>query len=165
MKFPFEKSRKIFLWTLSAAALALTGCATGRYDDSARVSPSGLATGGVRIARPLEGAIVVPFGARESGVLSKGVWIEGRPGATVAAAAEGRVAFADERMEGYGKTVILEHPGGAWTVYAHLSAILVKAGESVPAGKAIGRLDERNKRLYFELRRGDRAEDPAPSWV
>jgi septal ring factor EnvC (AmiA/AmiB activator) len=82
----------------------------------------------------------------------------------VTAAAEGRVVFADLRMEGYGKTVILEHPGGFWTVYAHLADISVLKGEKIRQGRPLGRLDDRNKRLYFEFRRGDRAEDPAQSW-
>lgn len=144
--------------------MALTGCATGRYDNVR--SPGGAWTGPVevRIARPLEGAVVVPFGARESGVLSKGIWIEGRPGSAVTAAAAGRVAFADNRMEGYGKTVIVEHAGGFWTVYAHLAEIAVREGDTVRQGRPVGRLDTQNKRLYFEFRRGDRAEDPALSW-
>lgn len=158
-----QKSSKIFVYKILIFALALTGCATGRYDN---VASSGTGfPAKIPMARPLEGTIVVPFGARESGVLSKGVWIEGRPGSAVTAAADGKVAFADERMEGYGRTVILEHPGGIWTVYAHLAEISVKAGEAVRKGRPVGRLDARNKRLYFEFRRGDRAEDPARSWV
>lgn len=159
-----QKSRKIFHYRLLILALALTGCATGRYDSVSSPGAGWKGPAQVRIARPLEGAVVVPFGARESGVLSKGVWIEGRPGSTVTAAAEGRVAFADPRMEGYGKTVILEHSGGFWTVYARLAEIVVRKGETVRQGRPVGRLDEQNRRLYFEFRRGDRAEDPALSW-
>lgn len=39
----------------------------------------------------------------------------------------------------FGNSVIIEHAGGYYTLYAHLSAILVREGLSVTAGAAIGK--------------------------
>ncbi len=60
-------------------------------------------------------------------------------GTPVKAAGDGEVVEVrfDQR---YGKTILLEHPNKIHTRYAHLDAILVKAGQHVKAGSLIGRV-------------------------
>ena len=58
-------------------------------------------------------------------------------GTPVYAAGNGRVSFAGVKG-GYGKTVIINHPGNVQTRYAHLNRIRVKAGTRVTQGKTIG---------------------------
>jgi murein DD-endopeptidase MepM/ murein hydrolase activator NlpD len=41
-------------------------------------------------------------------------------------------------FSGYGGHVVIRHAGGERTLYAHLSAVSVQAGDHVPAGARIG---------------------------
>jgi murein DD-endopeptidase MepM/ murein hydrolase activator NlpD len=60
-------------------------------------------------------------------------------GTPVQAAAGGVVALADDHYFS-GRIVVLDHGGGIYTAYAHLSRIEVAAGDSVQAGETIGRV-------------------------
>ncbi|WP_234009099.1 M23 family metallopeptidase [Deinococcus sp. NW-56] len=70
-----------------------------------------------------------------------GVDILAPHGSPVRAARSGRVieSRADFKR-GWGWTVVLEHEGGWITRYAHLSANLVRAGETVAQGQVVGRV-------------------------
>lgn len=71
--------------------------------------------------------------------------IANKCGSEVYAAAEG-VVVPDEKLgdgtegwnDGYGTFVLLEHPNGTRTRYAHLGRALVKAGEELNTGAIIG---------------------------
>lgn len=82
-------------------------------------------------------------------------------GTAVRAVFDGFVAFADEYPD-YGKTIIVDHGGGYFTVSANLGTVEVRVGESVAAGSRLGILGGAAGRgeLYFEVRRG--AETLAP---
>jgi len=84
-------------------------------------------------------------------------------GQDVRAAAGGRVAFAGDRGS-YGTTIIVEHPGGRRTLYAHLSATDVRAGDSVDSGQVIGKSGSSGHstgpHLHFEVLDEGRAVDP-----
>jgi septal ring factor EnvC (AmiA/AmiB activator) len=93
-------------------------------------------------------------------------------GSAVRAVFPGRVAFADSYAD-YGRTVILDHGGGYYTVSANLGELEVKVGEDVKGGARIATLsgagsgprDPRDRstgsRLYFEVRIGQETADPA----
>lgn len=70
-----------------------------------------------------------------------GVDIVAPHGSPVRAARSGRVieSRADFKR-GWGWTVVIEHPDGWITRYAHLSANLIRAGEPVAQGQVIGRV-------------------------
>jgi len=68
----------------------------------------------------------------------KGVDLRAVYGQDVAAAAGGTVAFSGTQGA-YGTTVVIEHPNGTRSRYAHLSLALVKAGDAVEAGQLVGR--------------------------
>lgn len=77
-------------------------------------------------------------------------------GTPVLAAWPGRVAIA-EAMDGYGFTVILEHPDlRQQTLYAHLSTIAVEPGTWVESGTLIGQVGSTGystgPHLHFEVR-------------
>ena len=61
-------------------------------------------------------------------------------GALVAAAGRGQVVFAGWDSSGYGNTVVIEHPLGVRSLYAHLSRIGVSRGTAVVAGSTVGRV-------------------------
>lgn len=70
-----------------------------------------------------------------------GIDIVAPEGTPVIAARSGRVLESRADYErGWGWTVVLQHPDGWITRYAHLSQNLVKAGESVVQGQRIGRV-------------------------
>lgn len=66
---------------------------------------------------------------------------------------QGRVAFADEYPE-YGKTVILDHGDGYFTVSSRLDSIEVAVGDDVPATARLGLCGTAGgmSQLYFEVR-------------
>ncbi|KEF34581.1 peptidase M23 [Deinococcus sp. RL] len=70
-----------------------------------------------------------------------GVDILAPHGTPVRAARAGRVLESRaDFARGWGWTVVLEHEGGWITRYAHLSATLVRAGETVTQGQVVGRV-------------------------
>lgn len=77
-------------------------------------------------------------------------------GTPVMAVMPGRVILADE-MGGYGITVAIEHDNGVrQTLYAHMSELFVRPGDTVQQGTVIGRVGSTGAstgpHLHFELR-------------
>jgi murein DD-endopeptidase MepM/ murein hydrolase activator NlpD len=62
--------------------------------------------------------------------------LEGTP---VAAAGKGRVVLSAERIM-TGRTVVVEHLPGVFSIYYHLSAALVAQGDILEAGQALGKV-------------------------
>jgi len=68
-----------------------------------------------------------------------GVDISNQCGTKIKAAAEGLVVEVEKGYNmGYGNYIKIEHPNKTFTLYAHLSKILVKKGEYVKRGQVIG---------------------------
>lgn len=67
-------------------------------------------------------------------------------------------------MGGYGNAVVVKHRNGHSTVYAHLSKMLVKRGQSVSQGQVIGLVGSTGwatgPHLHFEFRVNGRHQDP-----
>jgi murein DD-endopeptidase MepM/ murein hydrolase activator NlpD len=93
--------------------------------------------------RPGEGEISSTYGVARSynnGPVTSyhhGTDFIGDIGAPAYAAAAGTVVFAEE-LQVRGNTIMIDHGGGVFTAYNHLSAIAVTQGESVAAGQPIG---------------------------
>lgn len=66
-----------------------------------------------------------------------GVDLDGHIGAPIHAANDGKVVLVRDCYAS-GKTVILDHGGGLYTLYFHLSAYKVKQGQTVKRGQRIG---------------------------
>ena len=87
-----------------------------------------------------------------------GVDLAAAPGTPVMAAASGRVIVAKMGgyNGGYGNMIIMTHDNGIQTVYAHLRAIYVSPGQTVPQGQQIGELGNTGRstgpHLHFEVR-------------
>jgi LysM repeat protein len=103
--------------------------------------------------RPIAG------GVRTQGIHGyNGVDIAAPVGTTVFAAASGNVVVARSSgwNGGYGQYVVIQHPNGTQTLYAHLSQVYVSAGQSVTQGQAIGASGNTGRstgaHLHFEVR-------------
>jgi murein DD-endopeptidase MepM/ murein hydrolase activator NlpD len=92
--------------------------------------------------------------------------ISGEPGAEVVAAAPGLVGYSGKELSGYGNVVLIIHPGGRVTLYAHNRKNLVIAGERVTQGQPIAELGSTGRsmgpHLHFELKHAGRNCDPMP---
>ena len=120
-------------------------------------------------ASPLPGAkITSPFGMRRHPVrgsreMHEGVDFAAPIGTPVPSVAEGRVKFAGTQ-NGYGQVIKIVHPGGFETVYAHLSNIAVKPGQTVSEGQRIGKTGNSGTstgpHLHFEFHAAGRLVDP-----
>ncbi|MCC6795848.1 MAG: peptidoglycan DD-metalloendopeptidase family protein [Candidatus Hydrogenedentes bacterium] len=67
---------------------------------------------------------------------------------------------------GHGYNVVVEHPNGMETVYAHASETLVKAGDVVMKDTPIAKVGSTGRstgpHLHFEVRQNDKAVNPMP---
>jgi murein DD-endopeptidase MepM/ murein hydrolase activator NlpD len=108
------------------------------------------------------------FGPRRDPFLGRmayhsGVDFREAHGAIVRATGAGLVASSGSNG-GYGLMVEIDHGGGMTTRYAHLSALLVKEGQFIPAGAMIGRLGSTGRstgpHLHYEVRIDDEPVDP-----
>ena len=67
-------------------------------------------------------------------------------------------------QNGFGNVVFIKHPQGPLTVYAHLSHISVKKGQSVSQGEVIGAVGQTGwatgPHLHFEFRLNGQHQDP-----
>ncbi len=115
---------------------------------------------------PVEGKIISDYGAGASGLRNDGVNIEAARGAPIGAAAAGEVIYVDEEVEGLGLLVLVAHPGGWITAYAHAQEALVKTGQMVAQGEALARVGASGKvttpQLHFQLRKDGDPVDPGP---
>jgi murein DD-endopeptidase MepM/ murein hydrolase activator NlpD len=94
-----------------------------------------------------------------------GIDLAAAAGTPIHAIERGLVAFAGS-FGGYGKIVVLIHPGGMTSHYAHCSTFSVLVGEVVERGQTIGRVGDTGTatgpHLHFELRRSGKPLNPVP---
>lgn len=151
----------------SAAAATASTSATPTTAETAAPPPE-LVTpaphGGGGFEWPVEGHVIEGYGTGANGTHNDGINIAVRAGEPVRAADGGVVAYAGNELRGYGNLVLIRHPGGYMTAYAHNGQILVKRGDVVKRGQEIakagatGAVD--SPQLHFEIRQGTHALDP-----
>lgn len=113
---------------------------------------------------PVRGHILENYGTGPDGTHNDGINIAAARGAPVQATDAGVVAYAGNELRGYGNLVLIKHPNGWISAYAHCDLILVKTGQKVARGQVIARVGSTGNvsepQLHFELRRGKRPVDP-----
>jgi len=78
-------------------------------------------------------------------------------GTAILASAPGKVIRSDASGHngGYGKVVVIKHPDGTETLYAHMSRIKVRLGKKVKRGEVIGYVGSTGRstgnHLHFEV--------------
>ena len=89
----------------------------------------------------------------------KGIFLLGKRGDVILAAADGIVIFAGESNSGLGNTVMLYHADGLSTVYTMLGEVLVQCGQTVSSGMPLARFGEfgnqKNSLFSFGIRQPD----------
>jgi murein DD-endopeptidase MepM/ murein hydrolase activator NlpD len=151
---------RAFSSSVGSAHTAVYGAGVGPGDPAASSDGFGSLRG--RLPFPLTGRSEIKS-ARRPGSEGPGLEMFAPRGSVVRAVHAGRVAFADS-YAAYGRTVILDHGGGYYTVSANLGSIEVKVGDDVASGARIGTVgdsDEGAARLYFEIRVGTNTVAPA----
>ena len=95
-----------------------------------------------------------------------GIDIAAPLGTRVMAAAAGVVVAVGHTATGYGNYVVIAHGGGIATLYGHLLATDVVAGQLVVGGQQVGREGSTGfstgPHVHFELRVNDQVVDPMP---
>lgn len=120
-----------------------------------------------RLPMPLRGPVKHAFGQSRGGGLKWQGWLIGaEAGTEVSSIAYGRIAFADW-LRGYGLLTIIDHGQGYMSLYGNNESLLHEAGAWVEPGEVIsvvGASEGSDQGLYFELRKGGKAIDPA-AWM
>jgi murein DD-endopeptidase MepM/ murein hydrolase activator NlpD len=113
---------------------------------------------------PVRGHVLAGYGSGRDGTHNDGINIAAPRGSAVEAADTGVVAYAGNELRGYGNLILVKHPNGWISAYAHCDLILVKRGDKVGRGQLIARVGSTGNvaepQLHFELRRGNHAVDP-----
>jgi murein DD-endopeptidase MepM/ murein hydrolase activator NlpD len=147
-------ARRLGLGDRRAATALLHGRPEPRWlVEVNRGAPRGRVPGTLRWPVGL-GWFVRGYGSGEGGY-HLATDIMGEIGWNVRAAAAGLVGYAGDEIPGYGNVVLLLHPGGWITMYAHNSVNYVVAGERVPAGAVLAEVGStgisRGPHVHFEF--------------
>lgn len=108
---------------------------------------------------PVDGRLLYQFGTdvgpNNTRIPRHGIGI-GAPVGTPVKSVAGGTASVVGRMSTYLLTIILDHGGGYYSVYAQLDSARVKQGDRVIAGQVIGTVggasSDEGSHLYFEIR-------------
>jgi murein DD-endopeptidase MepM/ murein hydrolase activator NlpD len=162
-----ERARALGLGTRETATHLLTRPPEARWVAAARGRK------GRPLLWPVDGARFgrgFGFVRRERTDLPhRGIDVAGAPGAPVRAVGDGIVAYSDNGVRGFGNCVMIVHPDGLVSLYAHLARATVQAGWRVTRGERIGLVGAtgiaRGPHLHFELREQGRVVDPEPRFA
>ena len=109
------------------------------------------------------------FGPRH-GRHHDGIDIAAKRGTSIIASAGGVIKHSG-RMRGYGNVVVIRHPNGYHTVYAHNSKNIVRKGQKVSQGEVIAKVGSTGRstgpHLHFEIRKNNKVSNPDKylNWV
>jgi murein DD-endopeptidase MepM/ murein hydrolase activator NlpD len=113
---------------------------------------------------PANGRVIAGYGPTTNGQQNDGINIAVPENTPVKAAEDGIVAYAGNELKGYGNLVLVRHPNGYVTAYAHTKELLVKRGDQVKRGQVIARSGQTGNvntpQLHFEIRKGSSPLDP-----
>jgi septal ring factor EnvC (AmiA/AmiB activator) len=148
---------------LAERAQKLSNLLAFLYGQSGANGPSGTPIQRFRgvLDWPAAGRVTAPFGPRldpryGTRVPHHGVDIATARGAEVRTVFAGTVVFAAP-FQGYGPTVIVQHAGRAFTLYAGLAEARAGQGSVLSLGQVVGTAGDS---LYFEIRIDNKPEDP-----
>ncbi len=113
---------------------------------------------------PVNGKVVSGFGSIGKGRKNDGINIKAPLGSDVKAADKGIIAYAGNELKGFGNLILIKHPDGWITAYAHNQKLLVRKGQQVVKGEKIATVGQSggvdSPQLHFEVRAGKKAVNP-----
>jgi lipoprotein NlpD len=132
------------------------------FDEPAVLShgPDAPAPRCMSTAWPTDGAVLATVTQPMGGL---GLRLGGTTGATVRAAANGRVVYVGSGLRAYGLLVIVKHDESWLSAYGYNREVLVHEGDAVREGQAIASMGEGpggSPMLYFEIRLQGKPVDP-----
>jgi murein DD-endopeptidase MepM/ murein hydrolase activator NlpD len=134
-----------------------------RAEEPQRPEPAAAMHGG-RFSWPVQGRLLAGYGTGAGGAHNDGINIAAARGTPIKVIEGGVVAYAGNELRGYGNLVLVKHPDGLISAYAHCDELLVKKGDKIGPGQVIGRVGASGgvaePQLHFELRRGKQPIDP-----
>lgn len=96
--------------------------------------------------------------------MHEGMDFTAKKGTPVYATGDGVVSRISKSKMGYGNLIVIDHGFGYTTRYAHLSSFLIKKGQKIKRGEAIGLVGttgtSTGPHLHYEVRKKKRAIDP-----
>ncbi|MGD2073848.1 MAG: peptidoglycan DD-metalloendopeptidase family protein [Gammaproteobacteria bacterium] len=110
---------------------------------------------------PAGGALIRGYHPDSAG--KKGIYIGGKEGDPVRAAAAGKVVYSGSGLSGYGRLIIIKHNNDFLSAYAHNRKLIAREGQWVNKGEVIahmGSSDTDRTQLHFEIRKRGRPVDP-----
>lgn len=102
---------------------------------------------------PVAAKIIKPFSKNHQG-LSFGT----KSGQTVRAISDGTVVYSGNKLKSRGKMIIIRHPLGFYSSYAHNQSLNVESGDKVEKGQFIAITGEDN--FYFEMNKFETPINP-----
>jgi len=117
---------------------------------------------------PVKGKVISSFGLKKHPIYktstqNNGIDIQAPIGEPVYTIGQGKVVYAD-RFMGYGKILLIDHGGGYYTLYGHLSDYSVMLNDAVEEGEQIGWVGDtgslEGSKLHFEFRKEGKPVDP-----
>ena len=110
---------------------------------------------------PYNGKIISAFG-KHNLKMHNGIDIEIPSGESIRASQSGKVAYVGDGIEGYGQTVIVQHPDTLFTIYAYLGGSKVSKGQPISRGQSIGyaKTQSNPSFFHFEIRKVKTALNP-----
>ena len=127
-------------------------------EPSPTPSPSSTRPPGFQL--PVQGRTIAGFGElKESGLRATGIELAPAANAQVVAPGSGRIAFAGP-YRGFGRIVIIEHPGGWTSLVTGLSRVDAEVGDTVIAGAPLGIAGSEDPAIPIELRRDGEPVNP-----
>ena len=145
-----------------AAAQPAAAPAAAPVKTATAPAPEPTMSGNDKFRWPVTGRILTDFAASKG----TGINIEASEGSAVTAAENGTVIYVGSGVEGYGNLILIRHPNGYVSAYAHLKSMSVAKGAVVNRGDTIGAAGMSGSvskpQLHFELRKGATPVDPMP---
>lgn len=163
VNFPFNDFADLDTFALSVGQTLVVP--DGVMPEAAPIAPRPFAAG------PLTAGGSGQFGWPSVGVISQyPVWyhmafdIANPSSPPITAAGDGKVIAVQYLNYGYGRHAIIDNGDGLSTLYAHLSEIYVKVGDSVSRGQVIGKMGSTGRstgtHLHFEVRKNGTPVNP-----
>lgn len=113
---------------------------------------------------PARGPILRGFGRISSGQTNHGINIKLDRGSSIAAAADGVVAYVGQDIPAYGTLILLRHGDGWLSAYGYADSITVTRGQKVVRGQTIAKSGASpysgDPQLHFEIRNGLKPVNP-----